>query len=175
MIRKLVKALVIAAWLGGFAGMKLATVAAMRMTVATATMMIPRMNSTIDSTTFREWVAPKAFRPRITKMAPTRTRREPTIPMKGSHPMSVPTSRRRTPVFVRSTCFRRSASQADGRPGIAGGYIGAPAAGAPPAPADRALPQFTQNIVPGVFAAPQRGHVTLVANRPPPPGNLDRG
>src|SRR3989442_655939 len=105
----------------------------------------------------------------------TSTRGEPRIRMNASHPMSVPTGRRRRPVFVRSTCFRRAASQADGRPGIAGGYIGAPAAGAPPAPADRALPQFTQNIVPGVFAAPQRGHVTLVANRPPPPGNLDRG
>src|SRR5438309_11961630 len=72
-----------------------------------------------------------------------------------------------TPVFVRSICFRRSASHADGSPGIAPGYIGA--AGGPPAPppADKALPQFTQNIVPGAFAAPQRGQVTLPANHDP--------
>ena len=99
----------------------------------------------------------------------------PKIPTIGIHEMSPPMRSRRSPVFVRSICFRRSASQADGRPGIAGGYIGAAAADAPPAPADKALPQFTQNIVPGLFAAPQRGHVTLVANRPPPPGNQDRG
>ena len=40
--------------------------------------------------------------------------------------------------------------------------------GAPdPAPADKALPQFTQNIVPEAFAAPQRGQVTLPANHYP--------
>src|SRR5712692_197840 len=111
----------------------------------------------------------------MTRIAPMSRSTAPTIPTIGIHEMSPPMRRRRSPVFVRSICFLRSASQADGRPGIAGGYIGAPAAGAPPAPADRALPQFAQNIVPGVFAAPQRGHVTLVANRPPPSGNQDRG
>src|SRR3989440_9957655 len=166
MIRKLLKALVIAAGVGAFPGMKLETVARKRMTPATTVMMMPRITRKIDTTTFRAWAVPKALRPRITKMAPTKTRRKPMIPMYGIQPMSVPMRRSRTPVFVRPICFCRSASQGDGSPGIAPGYMGA--AGAPgPAPTDKALPQFTQNMVPGAFAAPQRGHVTLPANHDP--------
>src|SRR5437879_2484495 len=167
MIRKLLKVLVIAAGVGVLPGMMLETVAKTRTIPATTVMMMPRMTKTIDRITFREWDAPKAFRPRMTKMAPTKTKMKPMIPMNGSQPMSVPTRRSRTPVFVRSICFRRSASHGDGRPCIAPGYMGAAGAAPVPAPADKALPQFTQNIVPGAFAAPQRGQVTLPANRFP--------
>src|SRR6266571_9048832 len=129
--------------------------------------MMPTKKSTRDRITFRACMAPNAFRPRITRIAPTRIRIPPRRPMIGSHPMRKPTSNRSRPVFVRPICFCRSASQADGKPGIAPGYIGA--AGGPPAPVpvDKALPQFTQNIVPEAFAAPQRGHVTLPANHDP--------
>src|SRR3989442_219266 len=93
------------------------------------------------------------------------------IPTIGLHEMRRPMRRRRSPVFVRSICLRRSASQADGRPGIAPGYapgaayIGGAAVGAG-VPADRGLPQFVQNIVPSLFEVPQRGQVRLVANFP---------
>src|SRR6266480_4128515 len=167
MIRNLLNELVIEAEVGELPGMMLETVAKTRTIPATTVMMMPRMTKTIDRITFREWDGPKAFRPRMTKMAPTKTRMKPMIPMNGSQPMSVPMRRSRTPVFVRSICFRRSASQGDGSPGIAPGYRGAADGPPAPVPADKALPQFTQNIVPGAFAAPQRGQVTLPANRFP--------
>ena len=168
MIRKLLNVLVIAAGVGAFPGMMLEIVAKTRITPATTVMMMPRITKTIEIITFRECAAPKAFRPRMTKMAPTKIKMKPMTPMYGSQPMRVPTRMSRTPVFVRSICLRRSASHADGSPGIAPGYIGAAAGGAPdPAPADKALPQFTQNIVPEAFAAPQRGQVTLPANHYP--------
>jgi hypothetical protein len=58
-------------------------------------------------------------------------------------------------------------------PGVAPGYMGGYAGGdpgnpgvAPVAPPDipvKELPQFTQNKVPGVFAAPHRGQMVLLA------------
>src|SRR5256885_5299312 len=171
MIRKLLKALVIAAGGGGVSGVKLENVAGERMTPATTVMMMPRITRKIETTTFRAWAVPKALRPRITKMAPTKTRRKPMIPMYGIQPMSVPMRRSRTPVFVRPICFCRSASQGDGSPGIAPGYMGA--AGAPrPAPPDKAAPPFTQNMGPGAFPAPQPGPPTPPAQHHPPPPPL---
>src|SRR3989454_3729485 len=145
--------------------------AAAKSTAAMTMIMIPTKNSTIAMTTFRAWVEPNALRPRMTRIAPMSESKPPKIPTIGIHEMSPPMRSRRSPVFVRSICLRRSASHADGRPGIAppyapgAGYIG----GTPDdggAPADRGLPQFVQNIVPSLFVVPQRGQVRLVANLP---------
>src|SRR2546426_8337176 len=131
----------------------------------------PTKNSTSAMTRSGAGVEPNVWRPRMTRIAPMSESKPPKTPTMGIHKMSPPMRSRRSPVFVRSTCLRRSASHADGRPGIAppyapgAGYIG----GAPDdggAPADRGLPQFVQNIVPSLFEVPQRGQVRLVANFP---------
>src|SRR5438034_1216528 len=106
MIRKLLNVLVIAAGVGAFPGMMLEIVAKTRITPATTVMMMPRITKTIEIITFRECAAPKAFRPRMTKMAPTKIKMKPMTPMYGSQPMRVPTRMSRTPVFVRSICRR---------------------------------------------------------------------
>jgi len=76
-------------------------------TARAITPMTPTKNRTIEITTFRECVAPNALRPKITRMAPINTSNPPMAPTKGKgiHPIADPTSRRSTPIFVRSTCF----------------------------------------------------------------------
>src|SRR2546425_957320 len=170
--RRVPKALASAlAAVDGFCEATAENTATPKSTPAMTPMIIPTKNSTIARTTFRAWVEPNALRPRITRIAPMSKSTPPNNPMIGIHEMSPPIRSRRSPVLVRSICFRRSASHAEGRPGIAppygpgAGYIG----GAPDGdgvPADRGLPQFVQNIVPGLFEVPQRGHVRLVANLP---------
>src|SRR5437667_6457988 len=76
MIRKLLNVLVIAAGVGAFPGMMLEIVAKTRITPATTVMMMPRITKTMEIITFRECAAPKAFRPRMTKMAPTKIQDE---------------------------------------------------------------------------------------------------
>src|SRR5207244_8089225 len=136
-----------------------------RITPATTVMMMPRITKTMEIITFRECAAPKAFRPRMTKMAPTKIKMKPMTPMYGSQPIRVPTRMSRTPVFVRSICLRRSASHADGSTGIATGYIGAAVGGAPdPDTAHKALQPCNQNRVHEALAATTRGQVTLTGN-----------
>src|SRR5438874_2006300 len=86
---------------------------------ATAPMM-PTMNKASAIITFRAWVEPNAFRPRITKMAPIRSRRPPRSPARkyGIQRMRVPISNRSRPVFVRPIWVRRSASIGEASPGV---------------------------------------------------------
>src|SRR5439155_21728667 len=132
-----------------------AIIAATKMTPRAIAPMTPTKNNTIARTTFREWPALKAFRPRITNIAPISKRSDPRRPMpNGIHDMSPPISSRRRHVFVRPTCFCRSASQGDapypypGYAGYAGGGVGAPPAGGIPPAIAAGLPQFAQKVQP---------------------------